>query len=158
MTNIAKRPDGQWRARYRDDSGREHAKHFRRRVDAKRWLDEVTTSVVTGQYVNPRSGKVTFRDYAEQWRGGQVHRPSTQVYIERQLRRHAYPVLGDRPMSSIRPSDIQARAKGLTAELEPGRCGARDRLRYLSGRHARPCDYAQSVRWHQAPESDEVSR
>ena len=66
---------------------------------------------------------MTFRQYAEQWRGGQVHRPSTRVYIERQLRRHAYPVLGDRPMSSIRPSDIQAWAKGLTEELAPSTVG-----------------------------------
>ncbi len=29
-------------ARYRDESGREHAKHFDREIDAQRWLDEVT--------------------------------------------------------------------------------------------------------------------
>src|SRR4051812_9879127 len=28
MANIAKRPDGRWRARYRDESGSEHARHF----------------------------------------------------------------------------------------------------------------------------------
>jgi hypothetical protein len=59
MASIAKRPDGQWRARYRDDAGREHAKHFRRRVDAQRWLDEVTTAVVTGTYADPKAGKIT---------------------------------------------------------------------------------------------------
>jgi len=48
MASIAKRPDGRWRARYRDDAGREHSKHFARKVDAQRWLDEVTASVVTG--------------------------------------------------------------------------------------------------------------
>lgn len=53
--SIAKRPDGQWRARYRDENGREHAKHFGRKTDAQRWLDEVTAAVVTDQYVNPRS-------------------------------------------------------------------------------------------------------
>lgn len=123
MASIKRRPEGQWRARYRDETGKEHARHFSRRTDAGRWLDEVTTAVVTGQYDDPRFGRVTFRQYAEQWRGGQVHRPSTQVYIERQLRRHAYPVLGDRPMSSIRPSDIQAWAKGLTDELAPTTVG-----------------------------------
>jgi hypothetical protein len=34
-------------------------------VDAQRWLDEVTTSVVSGQYVDPKDGHVTFRDYGE---------------------------------------------------------------------------------------------
>ena len=62
MANIAKRSDGRWRARYRDDAGREHAKHFSRRLDAKRWLDEVTASIVTGQYVDPNAGRITFRE------------------------------------------------------------------------------------------------
>jgi hypothetical protein len=28
MANIAKRPDGKWRARYRDEAGKEHTRHF----------------------------------------------------------------------------------------------------------------------------------
>jgi hypothetical protein len=94
MSSI-KRPDGQWRARYRDSSGREHARHFGRRVDASRWLDEVTASVVTGAYVDPRAGRMTFREYAEGWRAGQVHRPSSAAHVETMLRRHAYPTLGE---------------------------------------------------------------
>ena len=60
MASIAKRPDGRWRARYRDAAGKEHARHFRRKVDAQQWLDEVTASVVTGRYVDPSAGRVTF--------------------------------------------------------------------------------------------------
>ena len=108
MASISKHANGQYRARYRDDAGRQHARHFRRKVDAQRWLDEVTASVVTGQYVDPRAGKVSFGDYAEQWRAAQVHRPSSQAHIETMLRRHAYPTFGDRPLSSILPSEIQA--------------------------------------------------
>ena len=59
VASVAKRPDGGWRARYRDASGKEHARHFSRRVDAQRWLDQVTAAIVTGQYVDPRDGKVT---------------------------------------------------------------------------------------------------
>ena len=113
MASIARRPDGRWRARYRDDAGREHAKHFPRKTDAQRWLDEVTASIVTGRYVDPQAGRATFRDYAEQWRAGQVHRPSSAAHIETMLRRHAYPALGERPLSSILPSEVQAWVKGL---------------------------------------------
>lgn len=35
--SIDRRPHGKCRARYRDPSGREHSKHFRRKVDATRW-------------------------------------------------------------------------------------------------------------------------
>ncbi|MDX6297873.1 MAG: hypothetical protein QOI51_1730 [Nocardioidaceae bacterium] len=113
MANIQKRPDGQWRARYRDPSGREHAKHFGRKVDAQQWLDETTASIVVGQYVDPKAGQTSFRDYAEQWRSVQVHRPTTANHYELHLRRYAYPTLGDRPLSSILPSDVQAWIKRL---------------------------------------------
>jgi integrase len=123
MASIQKRPDGQWRARYRDPSSREHAKHFARKVDAQQWIDEQTAAIVTGQYVDPKAGRVTFREYAERWRAGQVHRPTTRAHVETMLRRHAYPVLGDRPLSSVRPSDVQAWAAGLAATLAPRTVG-----------------------------------
>jgi integrase len=110
-----------WRARYVDEQSREHARGFARKVDAQRWLDEVTAAVVTGQYVDPKAGQVTFRDYAERWRKMQVQRPSSRAHIETMLRRHAYPTLGERPLSSILPSDIQAWVKGL--ELAPATIG-----------------------------------
>lgn len=108
MASISKRPDGRWRGRYRDDAGREHAQHHARKVDAQRWLDEQTASIVTGTYVAPSAGRVSFREYAEQWRGVQAHRPTTQAHVETMLRRHAYPTFGDRSLSAILPSDVQA--------------------------------------------------
>lgn len=110
-----------WRARYVDDRGCEHAQSFARKADAQQWLDEVTAAVVTGQYVHPRAGQVTFRDYAERWRKMQVQRPSSRAHVETMLRRHAYPTLGDRCLSSIMPSDLQAWVKGL--ELAPATVG-----------------------------------
>lgn len=108
MASIQKRPNGMWRARYRDDSGKEHARHFGKKVDAQRWLDEVSASVLTGQYVDPRAGRVTFRAYAEQWRLAKPHRPTTQVKAEQHLRVHAYPAFGDKPLARIRRSDVQS--------------------------------------------------
>src|SRR5680860_428856 len=102
-----------YRARYRDEAGKEHARHFDRKVDAQRWLDEVTAAVVTGQYVDPKAGRITFRDYAEHWRTTQVHRPSTALHVETMLRRHAYPTFGERSLSSILPSEVQAWVKRL---------------------------------------------
>jgi integrase len=111
MANIQKRPDGRWRARYRDEAGQEHAKHFTRKLDAQRWIDEVTTSIVIGQYVDPRAGKITFKEYAEQWRAAQVHRPTSEAYVEGVLRRHVYPIFGARPIGSVLPSEVQAWVK-----------------------------------------------
>lgn len=113
MSSISRRTDGKYRGRYRDPSGREHARHFARKVDAQRWLDEATASIVTGQYVDPKAGRETFKQYAERWRAVQVHRPATKSHVERMLRLHVYPVLGDWPLASILPSDVQAWVAGM---------------------------------------------
>jgi integrase len=119
MASVKRRPDGRWRARYRDDAGKEHARHFERRVDAQRWIDEMTASIVTGAYVDPKAGRTTFREYAEQWRKTQIHARSTRTSIEHQLRLHVYPTIGDRQLRTIVPDDVQALVHGLGETLAP---------------------------------------
>ena len=120
--NVARRPDGMWRARYSDPTtGKQIARHFRRKEDAKQWLDEVTAELVTGTYVAPSSGRVTVKAHAEAWRTSQTHRPSTAAQVETNLRLHVYPTLGDRQIGQVRPSEVQAWVKGLgVAGLAPG--------------------------------------
>jgi integrase len=108
MASIARRPDGTYRPRYRDETGREHARHFKRKVDAQRWLDEVTAAVVTGAYVDPQGGRATFGAYAADWLRLQVLRPTTAVAYERVLRTSVYPRLGELPLAKIRPSHIRS--------------------------------------------------
>jgi len=67
--------------------------------------------MVRSEHVDPRAGRVTFKTYAEDWRKSQVHRPTSALTIESTLRKHAYPTLGDRPLSTIEPSTIHAWVK-----------------------------------------------
>ena len=108
-----------WEARYRDPTGKEHKKRFGRKIDGERWLDEATAGMVTGTYIDPQAGKMTFREYAESWRSIQVHRESTAAHYETMLRRHTYPVLGDLRLSEVTPYDIQAWVKTLSETLKP---------------------------------------
>lgn len=122
MASIKQRPDGVWRARYRDSAGREHARHFTLKRDAQRWLDEVTTSVVTGQYVDPRASQVTFRAYAEAWLEAQVHKPATADLYRGHLERHAYPALGEMQLNAILTTTVQGWVKRLSVgDVETGR-------------------------------------
>ncbi|WP_024366184.1 tyrosine-type recombinase/integrase [Arthrobacter sp. TB 26] len=108
MASIQKRPDGRWRARYRDDAGKEHARHFARKIDAQRWQDEVTASVVTGTYVDPKSAKLTVGEWADSWLTGYAqNRPST-VRQARVHIKHIKEAFGDRVLSSVRPSEVKA--------------------------------------------------
>lgn len=117
--NIQRRPDGRWRARYRDPSGRERAKHFDRKVDAQAWLATVTADMLRGTYVDPSAGRRLFGDYAEQWRAAQVHRPTTAAQVDSHLRNHVLPYFGSRPLGAVRRSDVQGWVKQLSERLSP---------------------------------------
>lgn len=121
MASIDKRPDGRYRARWREyPGGPQKTRQFARKGDAQRFLDAVCGDLAHGAYVDPAGGRRLFRDYAEQWRTAQVHRPTTAASVETFLRLHAYPELGGRPIGSVRRSEIQAWVKALTGVLAPG--------------------------------------
>jgi len=121
MASIKKRENGQWRARYRDSAGKEHAKHFDRKVDAQRWLDQVTAAVVRGDYVDPRAGKVTVATYATAWEAVQVSSEGTKRIVDNALRLHLLPELGAHPIAAVRPTMVQAFVKTLESKgLSPG--------------------------------------
>lgn len=118
MASIDKR-GGRWRARYRDPEGRQHNRSFDRKEDAKHFLTSVEHQKLSGGYVDPSAGRVTFGAYAEDWRTRQVHRPSTAAQLETNLRRHVLPTFEGRPISQVRPSEVQAWVKGRAEVLSP---------------------------------------
>jgi len=111
MASIQKRENGRWRARYRDAAGREHARHFPRKVDAQQWLDQVTAAVVTGSYVDPRAGRVTFSQFYRDWAGRQIWAPGTQ----RAMDLAAATTFADLPMRVIQRSHVEAWVKAMSS-------------------------------------------
>lgn len=120
FSTTRKNPDGsrkklktygdpkRWRARWTDPLGKTATLRFEKQTDAIKYENAMKADVSRGRYVDPRGGKVTFREYAEQWRADAMHRESTQATIERMLRLHIYPLLGDRPIARIMPSTLKA--------------------------------------------------
>lgn len=118
-------PDGRPRAytaRWRDPSGVSRQRTFTRKSDADRLLAVVDGDKVRGAYVDP-TNPTTVRQYAEEWRATKLHRPTTADYYAAMLRLHVYPVLGDRRMASVRPSEIQGWVKGMSRTLKPSTIG-----------------------------------
>ncbi|RST13461.1 tyrosine recombinase XerC [Streptomyces sp. WAC05950] len=108
MASIKKRPNGKYRARYRDATGREHARHFTRKTEAQRWLDEETASLVTGTYVNPKDRKVTVDEWCDTWIAAyEGKRPSTvrqgRVHLAR-IRKEFGPL----SLAAIKPSAVRS--------------------------------------------------
>ncbi len=110
MASIQKRPNGSYRARYRDNDGKEHASHFKRKIDAQQWLKEVDASILTGQYVDPRAGKVTLDDYFKVWELRQIWAPSTRRSARNAIKHCSFK---GRQIKTIRKADIETHVKKL---------------------------------------------
>jgi integrase len=117
MGNVAKRPDGKWRARYRDAAGKEHAKHFDRKLDAERWLATVHVAQARGEWVDPARGKVTVEQYAQIWLEGLAYlKPTTRHRYASILRQHVVPRWGRVPLTKITHGDVVSWVGTLTRE------------------------------------------
>ena len=122
MASIKKRPDGKWRARYRDPAGREHSRHFDRKVDAETWLTAQESSKLSGAWVDPALGKTRVDEWAWQWLASvsPALKPSTVEGYKSLLRSRVIPELGSYWLAQLRPSDVQSwlgrlEAAGLSA-------------------------------------------
>ena len=106
MASIAKRPDGVYRARFYDGSGKQHAKHFRRKADAQQWLDRETAKLVSGTWVDPKAAKITVREWCRTWLAGYgTRKPRTVRQAEVHLAKITE-AFGSRRLDSIRPSEV----------------------------------------------------
>jgi integrase len=104
-------PDGVWRARYRDEAGKEHARHFARKVDGQAWLDEQTVALVSGTHVAPRKARITVGEWCDTWLAGYgTNRASTVRHVAK-----IKEAFGPQQLSAVRPSQIRTWTTGLKA-------------------------------------------
>jgi hypothetical protein len=114
-----------WRARYVDNAGKEHTRHFDRKVDAQNWLKEAMASIVRGDHVAPKVARLTVGEWGDKWLDGyRTRRKSTvrQVEVHLKLIKEHF---GAVPMASVKPSDV----RGWTAQLKAEGAGRFVRLR-----------------------------
>ena len=91
-----------YRVRYRTPDGRSRAKSFARKVDADRFVIEVESRKLAGEFVDPRLGKAPFAEVAEEWLGTVAHlKANTLAGYESVLRAHLLPAFGSTPVSAI---------------------------------------------------------
>jgi integrase len=102
MAFVRKHHSGAWQVRYRDPAGRERAKSFERKTDAQRFANTVETDKSRGDWLDPRLGRVTFGEWAEDWLAQLAHiKPKTRLDYESTLRRHVLPPLAGAPIVNL---------------------------------------------------------
>ena len=116
-TTIDRRDNGRYRARYQGPDRRWRSRTFDRRIDAQRWLNNELVKLDRGEWVDPRAGRVLFASIAEQWMAGRAAlRESTRVRDRSYLNSLVLPHLGDRPIGSVQPSDLETWVASLVAD------------------------------------------
>lgn len=109
MASIRKLPNGRWQAQYRPyPGGKQVTRTTRKKAEAQRWLNEQTTALVSGNYVDPNAGRVTFGDYFERWAARQLWAPGTERAMNLAARSVTF---WDVPMRSLVRSHVEAWVK-----------------------------------------------
>lgn len=117
MGNVQKRPSGQWRARYRDPFGKEHARHFRRRLDAERWLSSVENAKHRGEWIDPALSRITVGEWAQKWLAAQVQlKPLTRERYRNILRVQILPHWERLRLAEVTHADVVAWVAALQAD------------------------------------------
>lgn len=123
MASIDRRPDGSYRARWREyPSAPQRTKSFARKRDAEAWLTEISHRLLSGTYTPPQAGQITVAAYAAEWTARRHWRAATTERRERELRLHILPELGSRPLASLRRAHVEEWAAALP--LAPSSVGA----------------------------------
>lgn len=129
MASIEKRTSNgttSYYARYRDPSGHSRSRSFSRRTDAQKFLATTEAAKLTGNYVDACQASRLFRDLAEShWRSyaHTLAADTTRPRKRSNLDNHILPVLGDVPVSAIKPSSISAAIATWSMTLAPGTAG-----------------------------------
>ena len=117
MGNIQKQPNGRWRARYRDPSGRERARHFVRKIDAERWLIAIESTKHRGEWVDPAMPRITVGDWSTRWLQGQSQlKPGTRERYRNIVRVQILPEWERVRLSAITHADVVAWVAKLVAD------------------------------------------
>jgi hypothetical protein len=103
-----------WQARYRNEFGRQPSKNFDRKVDAQRWLDEQTAAIITGRYVDPLAGKISFQRFYDDWSQHQIWQSNSRENADLAVRNCTF---NDLPLNRIRKSHVQAWVKDMSTAL-----------------------------------------
>jgi integrase len=114
VASVDKRPDGKWRARWREyPGGQQSTKAFTRKVDADRWLVDVQHRLLSGAYIDPAKGRTTVEEFYRVWSARQPWRDSSRESIVSLFKHHILPMFGARPLGTVRRGDIESWAAGL---------------------------------------------
>ena len=112
MASIVKKTLGDgshaYLVRYRTVDGKQRSKQFERKRDADAFCARTENDKLTGQFVDPRMGRLTFGEWVDQWWPTVTNlRPSTRARDAMYMRRHIRPTFGTIQIALIDRTSIR---------------------------------------------------
>jgi integrase len=109
-----------WRVRYRGPDGRQRSKTFARRRDAEAYENQINQQLRSGDWLDPRRGKVTLKSVWEEYeRVGTGHLRATTLQNYRFGWRNIEPHLGNWPVGRIEHADVAEWVQSLSTTKGP---------------------------------------
>jgi integrase len=113
-----------YRARYWHN-GKQYSKSFERKTDAQLWLRNELSKLDNGSWLDPNAGRVTVREWSEEWLHGLTdQKPKTLHGYQSLLRSRVLPEFGDLELRQVTPAQVR---KWMTAMSKEGLSNARSR-------------------------------
>lgn len=117
-TALKKRLDAQgkdvktykrWRVRWVDYDGQQKTKSFSRKVDARKFRDDVTTQILRGEYIDFEHGRTTVASVYEEWEPTTIYIGEKTRYDRKSIwKNHVHPRWSTTEVANIRRADVQA--------------------------------------------------
>lgn len=98
-----------WRVRWVDYDGEQKTKSFARKVDARKFRDDITTKITRGEYIDFAHGKTTVATVYDQWEPTTVYLGvKTRYDRQNSWNNHVQPRWGKKELAQVRKADVQA--------------------------------------------------
>ena len=107
MSFVSRPPEGNYRANWREPSGRQKAKTFSTKAEAKRFLAEIDAGLSRGLYVDPHAGRLLFATHARQWLDSRNDELTTKARDASIMETHVIPQWGTWQLSKIDHLSVQ---------------------------------------------------
>lgn len=119
MGHINKTPAGNYRANWRDPSGRQCAKTFPTKREASAYLADIESTKTQGTYIDPKGGKTKFGPYATAWLAARTGEKTSAARDASYMRTHVLPKWSTYPIGAVTFSMVQKWISSLAARLAP---------------------------------------
>ena len=164
MSHITPTPAGSWRANWRDPAGRQRAKTFATKREAKRFLAELDTTLTRGLYVDPHAGRTLFAPYATRWLDSRNNEITTRARDASVMRTHVLPAWGTWTLGRIDHTHVQEWITELSQRRSPATVAEAHRLLSAVLRNAvrdrliayDPCDGIKVPRRRKLDTADQI--